>query len=142
MTIVLVIATPLFCLSMHFTEDMMEDTQERQEAATTSKERCQAHTRSKRRYKATNMAFDEMVEMVAILKKEDYDCLKGPYKNPKKVKAKIIENVQRTLHQKFKVQRSREQLRKRWSDFKRREPEQLERIQRVLRRRKLFKSVL
>ena len=133
MTIVLVIATPLFGRSMHFTEDMMEDTQERQEAATTSKERGQAHTRSKRRYKAINMAFDEMVEMVAILKKEDYDCLKGPYKNTKKVKAKIKENVQRTLHQKFKVQRSREQLRKRWSDLKRRE---LERIRRVLRRRK------
>lgn len=28
---------------------------------------------SQRRYKATNMAFQEMVEMVSVLRREDYD---------------------------------------------------------------------
>ena len=81
------------------------------------------------------MSFDEMVEMVAILK-EDYDCKNGPYKNPKKVKAQILENVQKTIHRKFGVQRSREQLHKRWSDLKLREPEQMVRIRKVIRRSK------
>ena len=59
-------------------EDVME---ERQQAAT-RQETGQAHTRRSRRYKATNMSFEEMVEMVAILKKEDYDGKKGPTKTP------------------------------------------------------------
>ena len=132
MTIVLVIDTPLFSQSMQESEEMMEG---RQQAAT-RQERGQAHTRRSRRYKATNMSFEEMVEMVAVLKKEDYDDKKGPYKNPSKMKAQIMEKVRRTLHAKFRAQRSREQLRKRWSDLKIREPDQIERIRRVLRRRK------
>ncbi|PIO12855.1 hypothetical protein AB205_0135080 [Aquarana catesbeiana] len=39
-------------------------------------------SRSKRRYKATNMAFKEMMEMVSILRREDYDGKKGPYTRP------------------------------------------------------------
>ena len=117
---------------MHESEHMMEG---RQQAAT-RQERGQAHTRRSSSYKATNMTFEEMVEMVAILKKEDYDGKRGPYKNPNKMKAQIMEKVRRTLHAKFGVQRSREQLRKRWCDLKIREQDQMGRIRRVLRRRK------
>ena len=137
MTIVLVIGTPLFGRSMHFSEeDIIEETQERQEAATTIKERGQAHTRKRSRKPATRMTFDEMVEMVAIVEEKDYDCLIGPYRKPKKLKGQIMEKVRRTLHEKFGVQRSRDQLRKRWSDLKIRNPERLETIRRVLIRRK------
>ena len=78
MTIVLVIDTPLFSRSMQESEDMMEG---RQQAAT-RQERGQAHPRRSRSYKATNMSFEEMVEMVAVLKKEDYDGKKGLTRTP------------------------------------------------------------
>ena len=107
--------------------------------ATSSQERSQAeaHTRSRtRRYKATNMAFEEMVGMVAILRREDYDGKHGPYKNPNKLKAQIMDNVKRSIRHKFGVHRSREQLHKRWFDLKLRELEQMERIKKVIRRSK------
>ncbi|PIO40920.1 hypothetical protein AB205_0096510 [Aquarana catesbeiana] len=37
---------------------------------------------SRRRFKASNMAFVEMVEMVDILKRTDYDGKYGLYRNP------------------------------------------------------------
>ncbi|PIO08900.1 hypothetical protein AB205_0181570 [Aquarana catesbeiana] len=46
--------------------------------------------RSRRRFKATNMPFIEMVEMVDILKRADYDRKHGPYPNPNVRKAKIM----------------------------------------------------
>ena len=82
------------------------------------------------------MSFEEMVEMVLIFKAEDYDGRHGPYKYPNKVKAQIMEKVRRSLHRKFGVKRSKEQIRKRWSDLKKREPEQMNRIRRVIRRSK------
>ncbi|PIO11421.1 hypothetical protein AB205_0104900 [Aquarana catesbeiana] len=39
-------------------------------------------SRSQRRFKASNMSFIEMVEMVDILKRGDYDGKHGPYPNP------------------------------------------------------------
>ncbi|PIO28698.1 hypothetical protein AB205_0015940 [Aquarana catesbeiana] len=39
-------------------------------------------SRSRRRFKASNMCFVEMVEMVDILKRADYDGKHGPYPNP------------------------------------------------------------
>ncbi|PIO32303.1 hypothetical protein AB205_0090130 [Aquarana catesbeiana] len=47
-------------------------------------------SRSRRRYKATNMAFEEIVEMVSILRREDYVGKKGPYTRPNMRKDKIM----------------------------------------------------
>ncbi|PIO14079.1 hypothetical protein AB205_0041810 [Aquarana catesbeiana] len=41
-------------------------------------------SRSRRRFKASNTAFVEMVETVDILKRADYDGKYGPYLNPNK----------------------------------------------------------
>ncbi|PIO38945.1 hypothetical protein AB205_0212040 [Aquarana catesbeiana] len=50
-------------------------------------------SRSRRRqFKASNMYFGEMLEMVDILKRADYDGKYGPYPNPNVRKAKIIYN--------------------------------------------------
>ncbi|PIO13587.1 hypothetical protein AB205_0093050 [Aquarana catesbeiana] len=70
------------------------------------------------------MAFEEMVKMVSILRREDYDVKKGPYTRPNMRKDKIMSSVVTVLEQKFGIKRAKEQLRKRWSDLKTREPEQ------------------
>ncbi|PIO11224.1 hypothetical protein AB205_0103840 [Aquarana catesbeiana] len=64
----------------------------------------------RRRFKATNMSFGEMLEMVDILKKADYDGKYGPYPNPNSRKAKIIAKVVKSLHWNFGVRRSKDQL--------------------------------
>ncbi|PIO37149.1 hypothetical protein AB205_0166430 [Aquarana catesbeiana] len=74
------------------------------------------------------MAFVEMVEMVDILKRVDYDGKYGPYSNPNVRKAKIMAKVVKSLHRHFGVRRSKDQLRKRWSDLKLREHNQYRRI--------------
>ncbi|PIO33812.1 hypothetical protein AB205_0069900 [Aquarana catesbeiana] len=91
-------------------------------------------SRSRRRYKATNMAFEEMVEMVSILRREDYDAKKGPYTRPNMRKDKIMASVVTALEQKFGIKRAKEQLRKRWSDLKTREPEQYWQIKKLLKK--------
>ncbi|PIN98519.1 hypothetical protein AB205_0218080 [Aquarana catesbeiana] len=75
-------------------------------------------SRSQRRFKASNMSFIEMVEMVEILKRADYDGKHGPYPNPNVRKTKIMTKVVKSLHRNFGVQRSKDQLKKRWSDLK------------------------
>ncbi|PIO30378.1 hypothetical protein AB205_0015230 [Aquarana catesbeiana] len=89
---------------------------------------------SRRRYKATNMAFEEMVEMVSTLRREDYDGKKGPYTRPNMRKDKIMSSIVTTLEAKFGTKRSKEQLRKRWSDIKSWEPEQYWRIKKLLKK--------
>ncbi|PIO28836.1 hypothetical protein AB205_0190410 [Aquarana catesbeiana] len=91
--------------------------------------------RSQRRFKASNMAFLEMVEMVDILKRADYDGKYGPYLNPNVRKAKIMSKVVRSLHRNFGVRRYKEQLRKRWSGLKLREQDPYRRIKKVLLKR-------
>ncbi|PIO31964.1 hypothetical protein AB205_0126530 [Aquarana catesbeiana] len=91
-------------------------------------------SRSRRRYKATNMAFEEMVEMVSILRRENYDAKKGPYTRPNMRKDKIMSSVVTALEQKFGIKRAKEQLRKRGSDLKTREPEQYWRIKKLLKK--------
>ncbi|PIO26514.1 hypothetical protein AB205_0209750 [Aquarana catesbeiana] len=91
--------------------------------------------RSWRRFKASNMSFVEMVEMVDILKRADYEGKHGPYPNPNVRKAKIMTKVVKSLHKNFGVRRSKDQLRKRWSDLKLREQDQYRRIKRVLQKR-------
>ncbi|PIO25161.1 hypothetical protein AB205_0083270 [Aquarana catesbeiana] len=91
---------------------------------------------SRRRYKATNMAFEEMVEMVSILRRGDYDGKKGPYTRPNMRKDKIMSSVVTALEAKFGTKRSKEQLRKRWSDIKSQEPEQYWRIKKLFKKSK------
>ncbi|PIO26874.1 hypothetical protein AB205_0159770 [Aquarana catesbeiana] len=86
----------------------------------------------RRRFKVSNMSFVEMVQMVDILKRADYDGKYGPYTNPNERKAKIMTKVVKSLHRNFGVRRSKEQLRKRWSDLKLREHDQYRRIKKVL----------
>ncbi|XP_077309886.1 uncharacterized protein LOC143929782 [Lithobates pipiens] len=52
-----------------------------------------------RRFKATNMAFAEMVEMVAIMTRDDYDGKHGPYLHPNLVKDQILTRQRRLRHQ-------------------------------------------
>ncbi|PIO12544.1 hypothetical protein AB205_0181380 [Aquarana catesbeiana] len=92
-------------------------------------------SRSRRRFKASNMSFIEMVEMVDILKRADCDGKHGPYPNPNVRKAKIMAKVVRSLHRNFGVRRSKDQLRKRWSDLKLREQDQYRKIKIVLQKR-------
>ncbi|PIO27545.1 hypothetical protein AB205_0191040 [Aquarana catesbeiana] len=58
-----------------------------------------------------------------------------PYPNPNVRKAKIMAKVVKSLHRNFGVRRSKDQLRKRWSDLKLREHDQYKRIKRVLQKR-------
>ncbi|PIO09973.1 hypothetical protein AB205_0113660, partial [Aquarana catesbeiana] len=92
-------------------------------------------SRSRRRFKASNMAFVEILEMVDILKRADCDGEYGPYLNPNVRKAKIMSKVVKSLHRNFGVRRSKEQLRKRWSDLKLREQDQYRRIEKVFLKR-------
>ncbi|PIO30497.1 hypothetical protein AB205_0157920 [Aquarana catesbeiana] len=93
-------------------------------------------SRFRRRFKASNMSFIEMVEMVDILKRANYDGKHGPYPNTNFRKAKIMAKVVKGLHRNFLVRRSKDQLRKCWSDLKLREQDQYRKIKRVLQKRK------
>ncbi|PIO15005.1 hypothetical protein AB205_0111050 [Aquarana catesbeiana] len=92
-------------------------------------------SRFRRKFKVSNMSFVEMVEMVDILKKADYDGKHGPYPKPNVRKAKIMAKVVKCLHGNFGVQRSKDQLRKCWSDLKFREHDQYRRIRKLLQQR-------
>ncbi|PIN98009.1 hypothetical protein AB205_0183600 [Aquarana catesbeiana] len=92
-------------------------------------------SQSRRIFKASNMAFIEMVETVDIFKRVDYDGKHGPYPNPNVRRAKIMPKVVKSLQKNFGVRRSKDQLRKRWSDLKLREQDQYRRIKRVLQKR-------
>ncbi|PIO27161.1 hypothetical protein AB205_0056200 [Aquarana catesbeiana] len=81
------------------------------------------------------MAFEEMVEMVAILRREDYDGKKGMYTRPNMRKDKIMSSVVTTIEEKFGIKRAKEQLRKTWSDPKTRKPEQYWLIKKVLKKK-------
>ncbi|PIO36289.1 hypothetical protein AB205_0095060 [Aquarana catesbeiana] len=75
------------------------------------------------------------IEMVDILKRADYDGKPGPYLNPNVREAKIMTKVMKSLHSNFGVWRSKDQLRKCWSDPKLREQYQYRKIKRVLQKR-------
>ncbi|PIO12428.1 hypothetical protein AB205_0202660 [Aquarana catesbeiana] len=81
------------------------------------------------------MSFVEMVEMVDILKRANYDGKHGLYPNPNVRKAKIMAKVVKSLQKNFGVRRSKDQLRKLWSDLKLRKQDQYRRIKRVLQKR-------
>ncbi|XP_077317191.1 uncharacterized protein LOC143939978 [Lithobates pipiens] len=128
-------------------EHMAERTQVRSQSSTNEEEGEESPepetSRSwKRRFRASNMSFVEMLEMVDILKRTDYYGKYGPYPNPNIRKAKIMTKVVKSLQKNFGVRRSKDQLRKRWSDLKLREHDQYRRIKHVLqkRERRLGKS--
>ncbi|PIO28185.1 hypothetical protein AB205_0217920 [Aquarana catesbeiana] len=81
------------------------------------------------------MSFVEMVKMVDILKRADFDGKHGHYPNPNVRKAKIMAKVVKSLQKNFGVQQSKKQLRKRWSHFKLREQDEYRKIKRVLKKR-------
>ncbi|PIO33502.1 hypothetical protein AB205_0156960 [Aquarana catesbeiana] len=87
---------------------------------------------SRRRFKASNMSF---VEMVDILKRADYDGKCGPYPNPNVRKAKIMAKIVKSLRLNFGVRRSKDQLRKCCSDLKLRDHDRYIKIKRVLQKR-------
>ncbi|PIO14274.1 hypothetical protein AB205_0044680 [Aquarana catesbeiana] len=82
-----------------------------------------------------------MVEMVSILRREDYDAKKGLYTRPNMWKDKIMSSAVTALEQKFGTKRAKEQLRKRWPDLKNREPEQYWRIKKLLKKSKYLLCV-
>ncbi|PIO31213.1 hypothetical protein AB205_0017800 [Aquarana catesbeiana] len=111
----------------------MAETQQVRNSSNEEEESPEPETsQSRRRFTPSNMAFVEMLEMVDILKRADYDGKYGPYLNPNVRKAKIMSKVVKSLHRNFGVRRSKEQLRKRWSDLKLREQDQYRRIKKVL----------
>ncbi|PIO36756.1 hypothetical protein AB205_0159190, partial [Aquarana catesbeiana] len=114
----------------------MAERQQVHESSSNNEESPEPETsRSRRKYKASNMSFVEMVEMVDILKRADYGGKYGPYSNPNVRKAKMMTKVVKSLHRNFGVRHFKEQLRKRWSDLKLREQDQYKRIKRVLLKR-------
>ncbi|PIO29946.1 hypothetical protein AB205_0159860 [Aquarana catesbeiana] len=94
-------------------------------------ESLESQTSRSRRFKASNMAFGEMVD---ILKRANYDGKHGPYPNPNVRKAEIMVKVVKSLKKNFGVRQSKDQLRKRWSDLKLGEQDQYRRIKRVLQK--------
>ena len=77
-----------------------------------------------------------MVELVSIMRRKDYDGELGPYKTPNRRKAHIMDKVARRMQRMFGITRSKEQLRKRWPDLKLREPHQMKKILKILRKSK------
>ncbi|PIO23639.1 hypothetical protein AB205_0186120 [Aquarana catesbeiana] len=88
--------------------------------------------RSRRIFKASNMAF---VKMVDIFRRTAYDGKHGPYPNPNVRKAKIMTKVVKSLPKNFGVRQYKDQLRKRWSDLKLKEQDQYRTIKSVLQKR-------
>ncbi|PIO38399.1 hypothetical protein AB205_0195760 [Aquarana catesbeiana] len=129
LTFFLVYSPPL--LVRHSGEEHMAETQQVSDNYTNEEEEEESPepetSRSRRRrFKASNMSFGKMLEMVDILKRTDYD----------RKKAKIMAKVIKSLQKNFGVRRSKDQLRKRWWDLKLREHEQYRRIRRVLQKSK------
>ncbi|PIO12776.1 hypothetical protein AB205_0098800 [Aquarana catesbeiana] len=126
---------PTPSLSVQWGEYMAEKEQVHADSSSNDESPEPQMPRSWRRFKASNISFVEMVEMVDILKRPDYDGKHGPYPNPNVRKAKIMAKVVKSLRWNFGVRRSKDQLRKRWSDLKLREHYQYRKIKRVLQKR-------
>lgn len=90
--------------------------------------------RGSHRVKASAMTFQEMTDMVQVLDEKDYDCKLAIYTRPNTRKHKIMEKVVRRLRRRYSVERSKDQLRKRWSDLKHREVAQLHKIRKLIKK--------
>lgn len=88
--------------------------------------------------KASPMSRAEMVDMVFMLEKHDYDGKKKTYERPNSRKDLILEDIIAFLLKKHNVKRSKDQLRKRWSDLKLREHKQFHQIKDTLAKSKLI----
>ncbi|PIO35626.1 hypothetical protein AB205_0206960 [Aquarana catesbeiana] len=99
---------PALSLLAQWVENMAETEQVHAEESSNDESLEPRTSRSQRRFKASNMSFEEMVEMVDILKRANYDRKYGPYPNVRK--AKIITKVVRSLHRNLGVRRSKDQL--------------------------------
>ncbi|PIO16583.1 hypothetical protein AB205_0106780 [Aquarana catesbeiana] len=98
LTFFLVYSPPLLCA----VGEHMAETQQVHESS--SKDESPEPQRSRsRRFKASNMSFVEMVEMLDILKRAEYDRKNGPYRNPNLRKAKIMTKVVKRLQKNFGV---------------------------------------
>ncbi|XP_068105352.1 uncharacterized protein [Hyperolius riggenbachi] len=86
--------------------------------------------------RAAAMSREEMTEMVRILDKKDYDGRKQVYKQPVIRKNYILDRVISSLEDKYHVQRTKNQLQRRWSDLKLREENVLEQIRTKIRKQK------
>lgn len=82
------------------------------------------------------MSRAEMGEMVLILDREDYDGRRSHITNVNAHKSQVLDMVIERLHGKFGVLRTKDQLRKRWSDLKLREEETLNKLRRKNKRSK------
>lgn len=117
-------APPLFFILRHITCITMDEGKEH-----AAPERKSRHRVKK---KATPMSLNEMKTMVKILVKNDYDGRFSNYPRPNTRKDTIMEKVVHVLAKKYGVERTKDQLRKRWSDLKHREEEQLQKIHRMI----------
>ncbi|XP_041422069.1 uncharacterized protein LOC121403062 isoform X1 [Xenopus laevis] len=87
------------------------------------------------RRKATPMSKTEMTYMVAAFDRQDYDCRLAHYTRPNTRKNAILEKVIEGLQRRYGITRSKDQLRKRWSDLKLREKEQLTAIRKIIKKK-------
>ncbi|OCT83099.1 uncharacterized protein LOC108715760 [Xenopus laevis] len=92
------------------------------------------------RRRATAMTCAEMVYMVQILEKHDYDGRKVVYQHANTRKDGILTKIVEGLNSRFRVLRTKDQLRKRWSDLKLREREQLNIIHRIIKKKQIKKA--
>ncbi|OCT79773.1 hypothetical protein XELAEV_18026583mg [Xenopus laevis] len=102
--------------------------------------RQEQETLDKRR--ASPMSRAEMICMVQYFQRKDYDCKKTHYSRPNTRKDNILNEVLEALHLKFGVTRSKDQLRKRWSDLKLRERDQLKSITRTIKKRQQRRKLM
>lgn len=64
------------------------------------------------------MTLEEMVHMVEVLEKSDYDGKCGHYTKTNARKDRILNKIMKMLMRNLGVHRLKDQLRKRWSDLK------------------------
>lgn len=80
------------------------------------------------------MSRSEMVGMVNLLEKHDYDGKPAHYERPNIRKDHILDKVVEILRCKHGLEHSKDQLGKLWSDLKHREHDQLLQFQETIRK--------
>ncbi|XP_040203753.1 uncharacterized protein LOC120935759 [Rana temporaria] len=109
---------------------------EKGEQSTAGPKKNRGPKKAKKPLKATPMSKQEMLELVSFLEKFDYDGKLKTYQKPNARKDRILEKVIQVIEKKHGILRSKDQLRKRWSDLKNREQAQLKKIHVLIEKRK------
>ncbi|XP_040195444.1 uncharacterized protein LOC120928407 isoform X2 [Rana temporaria] len=109
---------------------------EKGEQSTAGPKKNRGPKKAKKPLKATPMSRQEMLELVSFLEKFDYDGKLKTYQKPNARKDRILEKVIQVIEKKHGILRSKDQLRKRWSDLKNREQAQLKKIHVLIEKRK------